>query len=253
LAGHIGPTLAEPADSIATRSLQLRLRKDCDSFAMVPGSGKIMPRRRAPLIGSGIFSLALVLLAACAPRPESLPPQSAGEQCLAALDQRGVRYEIAAIKVTSSPCSVSNPVRVTAAGIAWSQPGLVNCNFALRLDDFAETVIQPLAHAYFGQGAVRLDHYGTFSCRSAKSASRRPQWSQHATGNAIDVAGIQLADGTLIKVERDWHDPGPRGQFLRRLARSACDHFSQVLTPDSNLEHYNHIHLDDGPYRRCEI
>jgi len=77
------------------------------------------------------------------------------------------------------------------------------------------------------------------------------RWSQHAVGQAIDIAGFRLSDGTTVSVDRDWNEPGAKGQFLRQLARKACRYFSVVLTPDSNAEHYNHLHLDIGPDRLC--
>jgi hypothetical protein len=70
---------------------------------------------------------------------------------------------------------------------------------------------------------------------------------------AIDVAGFRLSDGTTVSVEHDWSESGPKRQFLRHLARRACSYFSVVLTPDSNAEHHDHIHLDIGPDRLCSV
>jgi hypothetical protein len=52
---------------------------------------------------------------------------------------------------------------------------------------------------------------------------------------------------------QDWAGTGPKRQFLRHLARRACDYFSVVLTPDSDADHHDHIHLDIGPDRRCSV
>jgi hypothetical protein len=139
-------------------------------------------------------------------------------------------------------------VRVSATGIAWNQPGVVSCAFALDLDRFIRDDVQDLALAQLGQRVRQLDHFGTYACRRETGGSR---WSAHATGRAIDLAGVELADGTRISVERDWHGGGAKSRFLHALARRACRRFSVVLTPDSDRDHRNHIHLDDGPWKHC--
>jgi hypothetical protein len=37
------------------------------------------------------------------------------------------------------------------------------------------------------------------------------------------------------------------------VARAACGYFSVVLTPDSNADHFNHMHFDLGPDRLCSV
>jgi hypothetical protein len=70
---------------------------------------------------------------------------------------------------------------------------------------------------------------------------------------AIDISGFQLSDGTIVNVERDWAQPGPKSAFLHEVARAACGYFSVVLTPDSNADHFNHMHFDLGPDRLCSV
>ncbi|MBU2033606.1 MAG: extensin family protein, partial [Alphaproteobacteria bacterium] len=72
-------------------------------------------------------------------------------------------------------------------------------------------------------------------------------WSEHATGNAVDIAGFVLADGTRISVLADWDDEGDKGAFLRRVRDGACDSFATVLSPDYNAAHADHFHLDMSP------
>ena len=188
----------------------------------------------------------LAALSACA--GNSPPPISASAgQCLAELDRRGIQYQPEVMRASVSPCIVDNPVRVTADGIPWNQPGIVSCSFALEMERFTREVVEPAALRYFGQPVRRLRHFGTYSCRETHDGHA----SEHAVGKAIDVAGFELADGTLVMVEHDWRRGGPRGRFLHDIARRACRYFSVVLTPDSDRDHYNHIHLDTGPYRLC--
>ena len=70
-------------------------------------------------------------------------------------------------------------------------------------------------------------------------------WSEHATANAIDIAGFVIEDGTRISVLRDW-DAGERGRFLDDVRDGACDLFATVLSPDYNAAHRDHLHLDQA-------
>lgn len=127
----------------------------------------------------------------------------------------------------------------------------MSCALAERLDDFEREAVGPLALRYFGRPVTRIDHFGAFACR--RESTGRNRLSQHALGNAIDIGGFELADGTTVTVAADWRAPGPRRAFLRELARRACSYFSVVLTPSSNAAHRDHLHLDIGPYRLCSV
>jgi hypothetical protein len=194
------------------------------------------------------LTLGITLLAACAARvPPAAGPDAA--QCLARLDGAGVRYERVDIATEATACAVETPVRVTLAAVAWNQPGVVSCAFAARLEDFTRAVIEPAARARFGEGVRSIRHLGTYSCRRENGGNGR--WSQHARGNAIDIAGAELESGTVVLVASDWRGRGAKSAFLRDIARAACERFSAVLTPNSDREHRDHIHLDAGPYRIC--
>jgi len=71
-------------------------------------------------------------------------------------------------------------------------------------------------------------------------------FSEHATANALDVAGFTLADGRSISVLRDWTGDGEDAQFLRAVRDGACDLFSTVLSPDYNAAHRDHFHFDQA-------
>ena len=189
----------------------------------------------------------LALLAACATRHP--PAARDAALCLARLDQARVSYAIAPVAASRDACAVDNPVEVSAAAIAWNQPGVVSCAFALDLAAFAREDVAPAALARFGEGVRLVRHFGTYACRRENGGSGR--WSQHARGRAIDIAGFELADGTAILVERDWRGHGAKSAFLHDVARRACRRFNVVLTPNTDREHRNHIHLDNGPWKLC--
>lgn len=68
--------------------------------------------------------------------------------------------------------------------------------------------------------------------------------SEHAFGNALDIAAFVLADGRRITVKNGWHGAPEEQGFLRDVHASACENFSTVLAPGSNRFHYDHIHVD---------
>jgi hypothetical protein len=71
-------------------------------------------------------------------------------------------------------------------------------------------------------------------------------WSEHSTGNAIDVSAFILADGRRISVVRDWSRDDPRGRFLHAVRDGGCWVFATVLSPDYNAAHRDHFHLDQA-------
>jgi hypothetical protein len=72
----------------------------------------------------------------------------------------------------------------------------------------------------------------------------RAHISEHAFGNALDIAGFTLADGRHISVKDGWHGMPEEQGFLRDVQATACRQFTTVLAPGSNVYHYDHIHVD---------
>ena len=68
--------------------------------------------------------------------------------------------------------------------------------------------------------------------------------SEHAFGNALDIAAFTLADGRRITVKDGWKGMPEEQGFLRDVQASACRQFTTVLAPGSNVYHYDHIHVD---------
>src|SRR6476469_271814 len=68
--------------------------------------------------------------------------------------------------------------------------------------------------------------------------------SEHAFGNALDIAAFTLGDGRRISVKDGWRGMPEEQGFLRDIQAAACQHFNTVLAPGSNRFHYDHIHVD---------
>lgn len=105
--------------------------------------------------------------------------------------------------------------------------------------------VQPAAFEHFGSPMVALEHLGTASCRRVGGGDSG-RWSEHATGNAIDIAAFVLADGRRISLSQGWDGPDEKAAFLRRVRDAACGPFGTVLSPDYNAAHADHFHLDQA-------
>ena len=203
---------------------------------------------RLALFAALCSGLAL-LLAGCGGAPSHTA--LSGRACLARLSAHGISYKPVDVGDPADPhCAVDPAVKINRIHAALNQPATMSCALTDRLDEFERDVVQPLALDELGGRATRIDHLGSYSCRRQNSRTAG-RWSQHAQGAAIDIAGFRLSDGTTVNVARDWNESGAKGQFLRHLAHRACRYFSVVLTPDSNAEHYDHLHLDIGPEHLC--
>lgn len=123
-------------------------------------------------------------------------------------------------------------------------PPPTTCSVAIALELWRRDSLEPLAREVFGQGVARVEHLGAYSCRRLYGRDEGA-WSEHATGNAVDVAGFVLADGTRISVLSDWSGDEPdKAAFLRRVRDGACEAFATVLSPDYNAAHRDHFHFD---------
>ncbi|WP_028622579.1 extensin-like domain-containing protein [Pseudomonas sp. Ant30-3] len=147
-------------------------------------------------------------------------------------------------------CPLTNTLRVQGGEVALSSSFLASCQLAVSFALFERHALQPAAQAMYGQSVSRVDHLGSFACRNVygRENGRR---SQHASADALDIAGFRLADGRAINVLKDWPKDNQDAKFLRQVRDGACDTFSVVLSPDYNAAHRNHFHLDVGPWSVC--
>jgi hypothetical protein len=74
--------------------------------------------------------------------------------------------------------------------------------------------------------------------------------SQHAYGNALDVAEFITAKGERVALADAWSAGDERADFLRDIHDGACKIFGTTLGPEANNAHKNHFHLDMTERRR---
>ena len=157
-----------------------------------------------------------------------------GKQCISELKERGVKFTLIGDAGTAS-CPIKNAVRVSGfKNTQPSSPFLLSCPTVVTLDNWlAENNIKSFTHM------------GTINCRKMRG---RGFQSEHSYGTAIDIS---VVDGA--SVERDWGKESAKGNRLSEVASSACKHFSNTLTPETNRLHHNHFHFDNGFGGRCGV
>ena len=129
-------------------------------------------------------------------------------------------------------------------------PPPTTCTLGAGLHLWLRDVVQPAAAEILASEVTGIEHYGAYSCRRLYGRSEG-QWSEHATGNAIDIAAFVLADGSRITVLGDWDTDGSKqSRFLMQVRDGSCDLFSTVLSPDYNRAHRDHFHFDQSPRYR---
>ena len=137
-------------------------------------------------------------------------------------------------------------MRLVGGPVRYAPSDLVTaCPVAAALHLFDTRVVQFAALRHFNSRVVSIEHFGSYSCRRLYGRSEG-EFSEHATADAVDIAGFVLADGTRIRVLSDWPGEGPKAAFLRDVRDGACDLFATVLSPDYNSAHRDHLHFDQA-------
>jgi hypothetical protein len=138
----------------------------------------------------------------------------------------------------------SGPMVTASAGpVGVQPPATLACPIVSALDQWIGTAVQPAALHWFRQPVVQIKQISAYSCRGM-NGDPNAHISEHAFGNALDVAEFDLADGHKVSVQYGWHGTPEEQGFLHDVQAAACDQFTTVLAPGANVYHYNHIHVD---------
>lgn len=184
--------------------------------------------------------------------------EAATDACLILLRNAGVRVERAPDRDDGGFCVVRGAVRITGGAVTPLAPASVvmQCPLAVRYVLWDRQVLQPAARDEMGVAPARVQNYGSYACRriyGSQDEGARP--SEHARANALDVAGVTLADGRRISVLADWNGEGATGmagsRLLHAMRDGACRVFSTTLSPDYNAAHADHLHLDGAKRGIC--
>ena len=135
------------------------------------------------------------------------------------------------------------PPVATVVPATLTPPATLACPIVSALDRWVSDGVQPAAMRWFGEPVTEIKQISAYSCRGMVGAGGSGI-SEHAFGNALDIAAFALSDGRWITVQNGWHGTPEEQGFLRDVHLAACNHFSTVLAPGYNAAHYNHIHVD---------
>ena len=190
---------------------------------------------------------------ACLPnRPSDL------EECHLQLAERGIAFE-PTVRTVDHPeghpeldCVIEHPVWLMSpvSGVELeyydgtpTPRTLASCEMAHSIADTAEDV------GPFGVKSIL--HIGTYNCRVIAGTSTL---SRHGYGDAIDIYGFRFDDDRTWTLIDDWeHDTETpttmAGRFLFDAAHRWYDDWiwNIILTPNYNLAHDNHFHVDLTP------
>lgn len=134
------------------------------------------------------------------------------------------------------PIIAGGPVEVRPAAT-------LACPLVSALDRWIADSVQPAALRWFREPVVEIKQISAYSCRGM-NGDPNAHISEHAFGNALDIAEFTLADGHRISVQYGWRGAPEEQGFLHDVQLAACEQFSTVLAPGANVYHYNHIHVD---------
>jgi hypothetical protein len=206
--------------------------------------------------------LAIMALSGCIPAGEHKPPPSragvaaepdkAARQCYAGLTSTGVRFRPLQDRYFDQGCTALGAVQLLDIGTPVTNLGAMTCPLAAAFTRWVREAVQPSAKAWLGSPVVRIESFGTYSCRPLNGQAGA-RLSEHGRANAVDVGAFVLGDGRRITVLAGWNgeDEDVR-RFLRAVHDAGCRRFAVGLGPDANTFHRDHLHFDlgSGPYCR---
>ncbi|WP_028713236.1 MULTISPECIES: extensin family protein [unclassified Paracoccus (in: a-proteobacteria)] len=155
-------------------------------------------------------------------------------------------------------CGIDRPIllRQPLPGIEIPGGAPMRCDTARHLAHWLRDFVRPAAAMLPGQPRlVALEPGSTYQCRPTVGNAGETL-SEHAFGNAFDIAAFRFEDGTRLAVEPRQDSGDLQEAFQRAVRGTACLHFTTVLGPGANAAHDNHLHLDikarRGGFRLCQ-
>ncbi len=161
-----------------------------------------------------------------------------GRACMDWLSRMGILHRpLDRLTGVATPVEVSGPI----AGITYLSAGRTtlvgDCRLMLALDWAGRSL------AMVGVNAIR--HSGAYVYRTTSSG----RLSLHASGLAIDVHAVRVGD-VWYDVRRDYRGGGgPVCDSLQPFLNHVycrlhqLNLFRELITPDHNAEHHDHLHL----------
>ena len=171
-------------------------------------------------------------------------------ECLENLTKLDVTFKPLSSFRNAQGCGAEYAIRLSKIGkISLTNSPFLTCSMAIQLAEFENIFLQPTARDILGSSIARINHFGTYNCRSMRQYKFIK--SQHAFANAIDISEFVLEDGRKVNVAKDWKGAGKKTEFLREISSRSCSSFRVSISPNGDANHWNHFHWDTGLYRSC--
>lgn len=180
--------------------------------------------------------------------------------CLLELTLLGAIYETPApiADAGQADCGIDRPVLLhePLPGIQIPGGAPMRCDTARQLAHWLRDFVRPASALLPGQPRLTaLEPGSTYQCR-ATVGNDSAKLSEHAFGNAFDIAAFGFQDGSRIAVAPRADSGDLPEAFQRAVRGAACLYFTTVLGPGANAAHDNHLHLDikarRGGWRLCQ-
>lgn len=171
----------------------------------------------------------------------------------------GVKFKVLEAENGEGACGVAYPIAIEELpdNITVQPDTALNCNAVEALAGWVEHSVVPAVGAWdSGKKLTSISQASTYVCRG-RNNQKDAKISEHAKGNAIDIAALEFSDGSSLKIEPRDRKGSDEEAFQKAVRFGACLHFTTVLGPGSDAFHNDHLHLDvaerRGGYRLCRF
>ncbi|RKE84075.1 extensin family protein [Rhizobium sp. AG855] len=167
--------------------------------------------------------------------------------CLADLKAIGASFETKPRVDDAGGCGMASPIvlKKPLPDVTLEPEATIRCETALQLARMTRDMLKPAAEAAFpGKPALSgIRQASGYVCRNRNSAETG-KISEHAYGNAIDIAALRFGDEEEPVMIAKQDDGSAQAVFQRAFNAIACLYFTTVLSPGSDPTHQDHMHLD---------
>jgi hypothetical protein len=175
--------------------------------------------------------------------PAGMPAEEAS--CRKDLRRLGVTFRELPPINDGGVCNIPYPLEVTGmpGGARLTPAATLNCAMTLRFASWVKKELQPAARLRYFSSVGTITQASSYSCRKMVG-NDSGKMSEHAKGNALDVAKIELNNGHDILVRKKGLFSFRERGLLNTIRADGCDYFSTVLGPGYNKAHADHFHFD---------
>jgi hypothetical protein len=190
----------------------------------------------------------------------TIEPESDADhaECTRELQSLGVVFRETPRIDDGNGCGIDKPIIVSQAlpGITLKPEATLRCPTALALARWMKGSVIPTASVALPESGdiTTINQASAYICRLRNGADTG-KISEHARGNAIDIASFSFKKGEDVAVRSRREDSTLTGAFQRTVSAAGCLYFNTVLDPESDAAHETHFHLDvierKGGFRYC--